>query len=85
MFLQDNPLIFQHNGSLCGMVFVDTCEAPLSENDLRRLDRDFCFDGLSQLLIVQLDSPSRPVTIPPDLIHRMTVQSLSELLGAAAI
>jgi hypothetical protein len=80
-FLQANPLIFVRDGALYGAVFPASNEAPLSAEDFRRLDKEFFLEGLSQVLVVPLDSSPAPGPVPPDLAERMALAGTAELFG----
>jgi hypothetical protein len=80
-FLQRNPLIFERDGALYGAVFPAGKDAPLSAEDFRQLDKEFFFEGLSQVLVVPLDSSPAPGPVPPDLAARMALVSTAELFG----
>ena len=49
-FLRNNPFIFERAGELCGAVFL-TDEGPLTAKEVKRLKREYLYDGLSQLVL----------------------------------
>jgi hypothetical protein len=80
--LRNTPWIFEENGSLYGAVFVENGQTPLTEQDFRRLRREFFLEGLAQVLVVPLDAEVSPPATPPDeLAGRVAVGVAARLLG----
>ncbi len=79
--LKDNPLIFESDGSLYGAVFLETEGHPLSGEDLRRLRREYLYEGLSRIRIVTLDSSGQTAPVSPELADEMSMSSAREVLG----
>ncbi len=80
--LKNTPWIFEENGSLYGAVFVENGQTPLTEQDFRRLHRDFFLEGMAQVLVVPLDSQIPPAAPPDELAGRMAVPRAAQVLGS---
>lgn len=81
-FLRANPFVFERDGGLFGVCFVDARDSTLDEAQWQRIYQDFHFDGMSRLLVVPLPgSPVRSVTIPPGLADRVSLCSCAEVIG----
>lgn len=78
--LKNNPLIFENDGLLYGAVFVEADGNPLSDEDFRRLGREYLYEGLSRILIVPLDPSGQIGTVPPELADEMSISSAREIL-----
>jgi hypothetical protein len=80
--LKNTPWIFEENGSLYGAVFVENGQTPLTEQDFRRLHREFFLEGLARVLVVPLDTEVPPATPPHELSDRITVPLAAQVLGS---
>ncbi len=58
-FLCNNPFLFKDRGQFFGAVFVDG-DRPLPAEDLQQIDKDYFHDGMSRLLIYDLQGSCHP-------------------------
>jgi hypothetical protein len=79
--LKNTPWIFEDKGCLYGAVFVENGQIPLTEQDFRRLYRDFFLEGMAQVLVVPLDAGAPVATLPQELAGRMAVPAAAQVLG----
>jgi len=69
-FLMQNPLIALRNGGLEGVIFV-TGNEPWSAADVRRLYRDYFYEGMRQLSIYPLADGLKQFDIPEELARQL--------------
>lgn len=79
--LKNSPLIFENRGLLYGAVFIDARDEALSDEDFRRLAREYHYEGLSRVVLVPLKASDPVATVPSELADRMSVSNAREVLG----
>jgi hypothetical protein len=80
-FLQNNPFIFEKHGILNNAVFLDE-EKPLSNDELKRIEKLNFTPGLSKLIIYnfQFSHPIKQENATPDRFQRIVFYSAEEMI-----
>jgi hypothetical protein len=78
-FLCHNPFIFKRQDLLYGAVFVDS-DKPLSDDDIRQIDKDYFHVGLSRLFIycLQREPNAEKSVVPAELSERLELCNVEQ-------
>ena len=79
-FLQNNPFIFQSEGSLHGAIFVEEAKELIPSN-LENIDKKYFHHGLSKLFIYSFDPDfqAKQGSIPPSSAKQIVVTSAADM------
>jgi hypothetical protein len=80
-FLKVNPLIFESEGRLYGAVFTEADAKPSVDKDFRRLRKEYFFEGLSEVFVVQCGRSGPPGMVPEEWASSMSFHRASDVLG----